>query len=121
MFEKVTETLNENVKKATDTARDTGKTFYFAGLGAFATAEEETKGFFDRLVDRGKTYDENRTDYVKEATKRARTIGQKVEDRVETNVAKTLNRVGVPSRKEIRTLINRVEKLTKKVDELNAN
>ncbi len=118
---KTTDTKNlfDSAKKVADDAIETGRKMYLAGLGVYATAEEETKGFFDRMVDKGKGYNETRTDYVKLATDKAREFGRGVEDRVQTTVSSGLHRVGVPSRDEIRTLINRVEKLTKKVESMN--
>ena len=120
MFKETTKSVMDNSKKLVDEARNTGRNVYLAGLGAYATAEEETKGFFDRLVEKGEEYEGEKGSFTQRAADRVRKTGQQVEDRVETTVSETLNRVGVPSRKEIRTLINRVEKLTKKVEEINA-
>lgn len=120
MFKQTTKNVMDNGKKIVDEARHTGRNVYLAGLGAFATAEEETKSFFERLVDKGEKFEDEHGKLSQRAADRVRKTGQEVEDRVESTVSETLNRVGVPSRKEIRTLINRVEKLTKKVDEINA-
>lgn len=114
-----TPNLIDNAKKIADDAKSAGRSVYLASLGAYATAEEETRGFFDRLVDKGRTYDASRTDYVKLAADKVRNAGQTVEDKVQSTVSGTLHRVGVPSRDEIRTLISRVETLTKKVESMS--
>ena len=119
LLKKAVTEADTRARKVGGDVRHAGQNAYYAGVGVYATAEEETKSFFDRLVDKGKAYDEKRPDVVNETSERVRKFGQKVEDRVEQNVSSALNRVGVPSRKEIRTLINRVEKLTKKVDAMN--
>ena len=111
--------LRDRARKATDNVRNVGRNAYYAGVGVYAMAEEETKSVYDRLVDKGRTYDEKRPDVVKIAGDRLRETGRKVEDRVEDTVSKSLHRVGVPSRDEIRTLIDRVESLTAKVDSIN--
>ena len=120
MFKQTRKNVFDNSKKVVDEARNAGRNAYLAGLGVYATAEEETKGFFDRLVEKGEKYEDEKGSFTQRAADQVRKTGQKVEDRVESTVSETLNRVGVPSRDEIRTLIERVEKLTQKVDEINA-
>ena len=56
--------------------------------------------------------------YFDKATGTAKDVGKTVEERVQGTVSGVLRRTGVPSRDEIRTLIDRVEELTQKVDAL---
>jgi poly(hydroxyalkanoate) granule-associated protein len=100
-----------------------GRNVWLASLGALAMAEEEARGAFDRLVSRGEKVekDENSTvnKVVGGATSRAKDVRAKVEDTVQKSVAGVLQRTGIPSRDEIRTLIARVEELNKKVEKLH--
>ena len=89
-----------------------------------STAEEQARDVYDHLVSKGEEF-ENREntalgEVVDKATDGVKTLGKKVEDGVQTSVATVLQRIGVPSRGEIHTLIDRVEKLSKKVDGMRA-
>ncbi len=113
-------TLKKN-HSIVDTARqfgddllDNGRKVVNAGLGAVSLVEEQTRTTFEQLVDRGEKFDGIDTGMVAGA----RRLGRNVEDRVQETVGKTLNLAGVPNRDEIHTLIDRVELLTAKVDEI---
>ena len=77
---------------------------------------------FDRLVTKGKDFETSDDNVVGKTlgkmTDTTRDVGRKVGEGVETALGTVLHGVGVPSRKEIRTLIDRVEKLTEKVQAL---
>ena len=86
---------------------------------------EETRKTFDGLINRGQKFEKNEKNVVSktidEATTKAKDFGTKVEDTVHDTVTTVLHRAGVPSRDEIRTLIDRVEELNKKVEKLQVN
>ena len=124
--------MNKRVEEATDQAKkfgddmvNAGRNVWLAGLGAYSWAEEETRKTFDDLVDRGQKVEKNDknvvTKTIDEATTKAKDFGTKVEDTVHDTVTTVLHRAGVPSRDEIRTLIDRVEELNKKVEKLHVN
>ena len=109
--------MGEDVKK-------TGRNVWLAGLGVVATAEEQARDVYDRMVTKGEEF-ENRDDstlgkVVDKTTDRVKTLGRNVEEGVQKSVATVLHRVGIPSQKEIHTLIDRVEELTKKVEAMRA-
>ena len=111
----------DTIKTWGDTVTGYGKNAWFAGLGVVATFDENTRSTFNRLVDKGQHYTEGegvigRT--VGQATDKAKELGQMMVDGVQQTTSGVLNRVGVPTNEEIRTLIDRVEKLTRKVDAL---
>lgn len=106
----------DTARQLGDDLYETGRKVFTAGLGAVSLVEEQARSTFDQLVDRGEKYEGIDTGVVAGA----RRFGRGVEDRVQETVGKTLNRAGVPSRDEIHTLIDRVELLTTKVDEMSA-
>ncbi|MEM6453756.1 MAG: phasin family protein [Acidobacteriota bacterium] len=129
------------VQELTTTARDlgdnvveTGRNAYFAGLGIVATVDERTRGVVDDLIARGKRYTDGDTaeagfvqaisgavrDRVDETTRQVKTARTDLEHSVEGTVTRVLHRLGVPSRNEVESLINRIDRLTTKVDDLIA-
>jgi len=92
-----------------------GRQVWLAGLGLFATVEENATTAFDRMVTKGRR---SRFAPVAEAEKavdtarrQARKVGREVGGVVEDQVAVVLGRLGVPSRREVQELTRRVEKL----------
>ena len=118
------ESVKEHAREMQGDAKKAGRNLWLAGLGVVATAEEQARDVYDHLLSKGEEF-ENREDtklgaFVDNVTNEVKTIEKKVEDGIQTSVATVLHRIGVPSRGEIHTLIDRVEKLSKKVDGLRA-
>lgn len=121
--------------KLADTVRDSAHQIWLAGLGAFAKAQEEGVKVFDALVKEGKGLEaktrkltEQRVGEVTEqmnkaaqnATTKANAAWDKLEQVFEDRVARSLNRLGVPTNKDIRSLSKRVEELSAAVSALRA-
>ena len=115
------------------TVRDSAQQIWLAGLGAFAKAQAEGSKVFDALVKEGKIIN-SRTRKVAEskvaemtttlgkmatkATNQASGSWDKLEQVFEDRVARALNRIGVPTNKDINNLAKRVEELTASVQKL---
>jgi poly(hydroxyalkanoate) granule-associated protein len=120
-------------KQLVKTVRDSAQQIWLAGLGAFAKAQAEGSKVFDALVTEGKIINE-RTRKVAEskvgemtstlgkmatkATNQATGSWDKLEQVFEDRVARALNRIGVPTNKDINNLATRVEELTASVQKL---
>jgi poly(hydroxyalkanoate) granule-associated protein len=113
--------------------KESAHQIWLAGLGAFSKAQEEGTKVFEALVREG-TSIQKRTmqmteDRVSEVTNRvAKMAGQvqkqansgwdKLESVFEERVERALQRLGVPTSKEVQTLTRRVEELTASVHKL---
>ena len=89
--------------------RESAAKVWLAGLGALATAEKEGGKAFKNLVRRGERYQKSIKKPVGEAKK-------KVGDVFDHQVTMTLHRLGVPTRKELADLTQRVEQLTRRLE-----
>ena len=113
--------------------RDSAQQIWLAGLGAFSKAQAEGSKVFDALVKEGQTI-QAKTRKVAEAkvgemtstlgkmatkaTSQATDNWDKLEQVFEERVARALNRIGVPTNKDIQNLAKRVEQLTASVQKL---
>jgi poly(hydroxyalkanoate) granule-associated protein len=117
------------------TVKESAQQIWLAGLGAFAKAQEEGGKVFESLVKEG-TAIQRKTqaaaeEKISEATSRMATMatdissrasGQwdKLENIFEDRVSKALNKLGVPSAKDIEVLIARIDELNRNVSKLSA-
>ncbi len=117
------------------TAKESAQQIWLAGLGAFAKAQEEGGKVFEALVKEGLSIQRKTQsvaeEKISEATSRmthmatdisAKAAGQwdKLENIFEDRVAKALNKLGVPSAKDVDALIVRIDELNKSVQKLSA-
>lgn len=117
------------------TIKDSAQQIWLAGLGAFAKAQEEGGKVFDNLVKEGTSLQRKTQaaaeERLSDATSRmasmateisSKASGQwdKLENIFEERVAKALNKLGVPSAKEIDVLIERIDELNRSVAKLSA-
>ncbi len=118
--------VNQIQEDVVERSRD----IWFAGLGAFATIEEEGTKFFNNLVEKGKEREEKgkkrlegiskdiedkRDDLRKEWNSRMEDTLKMLEEKFEG----VLDRMGIPTRKEVQELINKVDKLSDRVSTLS--
>lgn len=120
------------VKKSKSLASEEGMTnwvidsahqIWLAGLGAFSKAGEEGSKLFDTLVKEGAAIESHSKKSVKVKTKKTTTktadAWNKLEEAFETRVSGVINRLGVPTLKDIEELSKRVEKLDKSISALS--
>ncbi len=119
-------------KKEKHEWNERAKEIWLAGLGALSAVEEEGSKLFHTLVDRGTSYEKKRKEQMdelwNEVSERYEKTGSKVgesidkaEERVERNLKSIITGLGIPTRKEIEELSNKVDALNKKIDRLKEN
>ena len=115
--------------------KDSAQQIWLAGLGAFSKAQEEGSKAFDSLVKEGLAIQRKTQavaeERISEATHRvthmatdisSKAAGQwdKLENIFEDRVAKALNKLGVPSARDIESLMERIDTLSQAVHRLSA-
>ncbi len=128
------EAAMHQARGASKTVMDSAQQIWLAGLGAFAKAQSEGGKLFESLVKEGAALDAKTRKFTDAKVAEARgnvesTLGQvrersqetwdKLEKVFEDRVSRALGRLGVPGHKEIHTLTNRVEELSREVRKLN--
>jgi len=116
------------------TVKESAQQIWLAGLGAFSKAQEEGGKVFDTLVKEGLSIQRKTQaaaeEKISEATNKMATMatdisskasGQwdKLENIFEDRVSKALNKLGVPSAKDIDVLIARIDELNRNVAQLS--
>ena len=119
----------------TGSVKDSAQQIWQAGLGAFNKAQAEGTKAFEALVKEGVSFQRKTQsaaeEKISEATSKMSTMandisskasGQwdKLESIFEDRVAKALNKLGVPSAKDVNALIDRIDELNKSVQRLSA-
>jgi poly(hydroxyalkanoate) granule-associated protein len=117
------------------TVRESAQQIWLAGLGAFSKAQEEGGKVFEALVREGVTLQRKTQsaagEKITEATTRmasmatdisSKASGQwdKLETIFEERVSRALNKLGVPSSKDIDMLVARIDELNRSVARMGA-
>jgi poly(hydroxyalkanoate) granule-associated protein len=124
--------------KLLQAVRESAQEIWQAGLGAFAKAQHEGTKVFEALVKEGEGLSRKTrglaegkiNDVTGKATKAASELStkaqasateawDKLEQVFEDRVARSLNRLGVPTRRDVQDLAKRVEELTASVQALS--
>ena len=125
---------DSNSTQLSGSVKDSAQQIWQAGLGAFTRAQAEGTKAFESLVKEG-VHIQRKTqaaaeEKIAEATSKmtnmatdisSKASGQwdKLENIFEERVAKALNKLGVPSAKDVTALIARIDELNKAVQKLS--
>lgn len=137
MVKKIQKTTSTKATHAalSGSVKDSAQQIWQAGLGAFTRAQAEGSKAFEALVKEGVAIQRKTQavaeERISEATNKmsnmatdisSKASGQwdKLENIFEERVAKALNKLGVPSAKDVNALIERIEDLNKAVQKLSA-
>lgn len=118
-----------NRKKNVLDFRKYTKQIWLAGLGAFSRAEDEGTRLFDSLVKVGEELESKTSDIadstvgvvgeVKDrVTGRVSDTKEKVERALDERVNSTVSRIGFASHKEVAQLVELIERMEQKIDDL---
>lgn len=91
---------------------------WLAGLGAMAMAEDEGTKFFRRLVERGEEFQDKGRERIEEVKEQAEKRWDELGDAFDKRIADALDRLGVPTREEVKELNQRLEKVNSRLEEM---
>lgn len=101
---------------------ETTRKVLLAGVGAVALAQDEAEAFVNRLVERGEIAEKEGRQLIKDMMekrkKKAEDTVEKTESELDARVERVLQRMNIPTRKDINALSRQITALSKKVDEL---
>lgn len=135
---KTTRKATPKPKDGAERVKQSANRIWLAGLGAFATAEEEGGKLFKSLVEKGKEFEQEGRDQLDKVRERVEELAESARERVgtatedvrdrageawdkvesswEDRMGRAMHKLGVPTRDEIARLTRRIEDLTKLVE-----
>ena len=120
--------MRDKIFDLQDNVKESAQKIWLAGLGAFTVAGEEGSKLFKTLVEKGEafeTQEDGPVEGVKKsmggAKERAEDLWTKFESSFNDRVGMALEKLGVPTKDEIRTLTDRVDSLMEAINKLNVN
>lgn len=109
--------------------KDSARQIWLAGLGAYTKAEEDAGRFFDKLVKEGEEIEMKTRDAVEKQFKavedtvvgvksKATGTWDKLESVFDQRVSQALHRLNIPTKAELDALSEKVEELSRALEEL---
>lgn len=89
-----------------------------AGIGAAALAHDEAHAFLDRLVERGELAEEQARKLLSEMRERRGGRAGKIRSHLHERLGEALQTIGVPTRADLQSLEERLDRLTERVEAL---
>ena len=94
-----------------------------AAVGAVVLTQEQIEDFVGKLVERGEIADGDARNLLSDIFDRRKKVVQgnakKAEENVDSRIENMLTRMNIPTKSEIDALSDKIEELTRKVDQLN--
>lgn len=119
---------------ASKSLKDSAQQIWMAGMGAFERAQAEGGKLFENLVKEGaalekktRSFTTGKVDVARDAVEttvsqvkgKAQDTWDRLEKVFEDRVSRSLSKLGVPAKKEMQALIDRVEELNRAVRKIN--
>ena len=114
----------ENGKETAGAFVETLRKLLLAGVGAVAMSRDEADAFVNRLVERGELAQKDAEKLLREVQGKLRVRpnveaqAERVSTRVEQGVEEFLNRLNIPSKRDIEDLSAKIAQLAARVEEL---
>jgi len=89
-----------------------------ATIGAAVLAQEEIETLINRLIERGEIAEKDGKKLMHEMMDKRRSRTEKVEDEINKNIMDVLERMNIPTRTDIDSLSQKINGLSKKIDDL---
>ena len=113
-----TDTWTEAFRTAERELVDSGRKFWLVTLGAFATVGEAAGGVVDELIVRGRKLEDTGREGLERTRSEMESAKEEIGDRVESGVEEALERLGVPTRKQVDDLTVRIDRLSAKLTKM---
>jgi poly(hydroxyalkanoate) granule-associated protein len=114
--------IKDNVSDRTAPLVDGVRRLMLAAVGAVAMTRDEMEQFVNRLVDRGEIAERDAKSLVSDVMSRRKrdveNAADEAEARVETRLEQVLNRMNIPSKRDIDELSDKIAQLSARVEEL---
>jgi poly(hydroxyalkanoate) granule-associated protein len=114
--------IKDNVSDRTAPLVDGVRRLMLAAVGAVAMTRDEMEQFVTRLVDRGEIAERDAKSLVSDVMSRRKrdveSAADEAEARVETRLEQVLNRMNIPSKRDIDELSDKIAQLSARVEEL---
>jgi poly(hydroxyalkanoate) granule-associated protein len=89
-----------------------------ATIGAAVIAQDEIEALINRMIERGEIAEKDGKKLMHEMMDKRKSKTIKVEDEINKNIADVLERMNIPTRTDIDALSQKINGLSKKIDEL---
>ena len=96
----------------------TARKVLLASVGVMSLAQDEIDEFIQKLVECGEIAEKDGRELVREMRERRKTRIQEAEDRISKRIGGMLDRMNIPTQKDIQELNEKISVLTQKVEEL---
>ncbi|HEY1017182.1 MAG TPA: phasin family protein [Herpetosiphonaceae bacterium] len=114
--------IKDNVAEKATPLVDGVRRLMLAAVGAVAVTTDEVEQFVQRLVERGEIAERDARSVIKDVlARRKREVAEtadEVESRVESRLEQVLNRMNIPSKRDIDELSDKIALLSARVEEL---
>jgi poly(hydroxyalkanoate) granule-associated protein len=89
-----------------------------ATMGAAVIAQEEVEVLINRLIERGEIAEKDGKKLMHEMMDKRKSKSSQVQDEINRNITDVLERMNIPTRTDFDTLSQKINGLSKKIDEL---
>ena len=108
----------DSKKEETHPMFEMSRKILLAAIGAAALAQDEIKDFVDKLVERGEIAEKDGRKLMKELREKRRKRFGRLEEMSHKHIQEALDRMNVPSKKDVDELNAKLSELTRKIEEL---
>jgi poly(hydroxyalkanoate) granule-associated protein len=89
-----------------------------ATMGAAVIAQEEVEALINRLIERGEIAEKDGKKLMHEMMDKRKSKSSQVQDEINKNITDVLERMNIPTRTDIDALSQKINGLSKKIDDL---
>ena len=115
---KTEETIQEEPIDEGKSLTEMARKVMLATVGAVALAQEEAEAFIKKLIERGEIAEKDGRKMMEDLKDKRKKKTKTAEDEMESRVSQILERTGVPTKADIKSLSDKITTLTEKIEEL---